>query len=41
MAAAGTIRSAVAALGTGPLSEAALVEHIHPLFSRALERNGD
>jgi kynureninase len=36
-----SIQSAVNALGEGPLAEAGLVEHIHPLFSRALERNAD
>lgn len=34
------IAHAVAALGTGPLSEAALRQHIDPLFSRVLARPG-
>ncbi len=34
-----TIHAAVGRLGPGPLTEAGLVEHIHPLFSRALGRN--
>jgi kynureninase len=34
-----TIREAVERMGTGPLTEAGLVEHIHPLFSRALRRD--
>ena len=33
-----TIESAVAALGSAPLSEAAIREHVAPLFSRVLER---
>ncbi len=33
------INDAVAQLGEGELTESALVEHIHPLFSRALARN--
>lgn len=33
------IESAVAQLGDGPLAESAIVEHIHPLFSRVLARN--
>jgi len=33
------IRAVVARLGNGPLIETAIVEHIHPLFSRVLERN--
>ncbi|HEY9898292.1 MAG TPA: aminotransferase class V-fold PLP-dependent enzyme [Pantanalinema sp.] len=33
------IRAAVHALGPGPLSEQALVDHVHPLFSRALSRS--
>ncbi len=32
------IRSAAAALGPGPLREDALVRHVHPLFSRVLQR---
>jgi kynureninase len=34
-----TIHAAVGRLGPGPLTEAGLVEHIHPLFSRGLDRN--
>ena len=34
----GTIESAVAALGSAPLSEAAIRERVAPLFSRVLER---
>ncbi len=34
-----TITKAVARLGNEPLSEAGLIEHIHPLFSRVLARN--
>ena len=34
-----TIELAVARLGEGALTESALVEHVHPLFSRVLERN--
>ena len=34
-----TIAEATARLPDGPLTEAGLVEHIHPLFSRALARN--
>lgn len=34
-----TIELAVVKLGDGALTEAAIVEHIHPLFSRVLERN--
>jgi len=34
-----TITDAVARLGDDPLAEAAVVEHIHPLFSRVLSRN--
>ncbi len=33
------INAAVARLGDGPLTEPALCEHIHPLFSRVLARN--
>jgi len=33
------IELAVAALGTGPLSEAGLRAHVAPLFSRALARD--
>ena len=33
------INDAVARLGEGELTESALVEHIHPLFSRVLARN--
>lgn len=33
------IEEAVAKLGNGPLTESGLVEHIHPLFSRTLNRN--
>jgi kynureninase len=33
-----TIVRAVAGLGDGPLTEAGLVRHVHPLFSRTLER---
>lgn len=33
-----SIADAVAALGTGPLTEPALVRHVHPLFSRVLAR---
>lgn len=39
MTTADTIRSAVANLGQGPLTEQGLAEHVHPLFSRVLERN--
>lgn len=34
-----TIHQAAASLPPGPLTEAGLVEHIHPLFSRVLQRN--
>ncbi len=34
-----TIQSAVDQLGPGPLIESKIIEHIHPLFSRVLERN--
>ncbi|MBL4590756.1 MAG: aminotransferase class V-fold PLP-dependent enzyme [Phycisphaerales bacterium] len=34
-----TITKAVAQIGDGPLREAGLIEHIHPLFSRVLARN--
>lgn len=34
-----TITDAVARLGGAPLTESAVVEHIHPLFSRVLARN--
>ena len=34
-----TITDAVARLGDGPLTESAVVEHLHPLFSRVLARN--
>jgi kynureninase len=34
-----TIPESVSRLPTGPLTEDALVEHIHPLFTRALARN--
>lgn len=34
-----TIHGAVARLGPGALSENTLVQHVHPLFSRVLERN--
>lgn len=34
-----TIRAAVEQLDDGPLEESSIVEHIHPLFSRVLERN--
>jgi kynureninase len=34
-----TIRSAVDAMGPGPLTESGIVEHIHPLFRRTLERD--
>lgn len=34
------IRAAVAALGEGPLLEASLIEHVFPLFSRVLKREG-
>lgn len=34
------IRHAVEALGPGPLREASLVEHVFPLFSRVLKRDG-
>lgn len=33
------ITRAVANLGDGPLTETGIVEHIHPLFSRVLQRN--
>ena len=33
------IADAVGAMGRGALTEAGLVEHVHPLFSRALARN--
>jgi len=33
------IASAVVKLGDGPLTESAIVEHIHPLFTRMLARN--
>ncbi len=33
------IAAAVAKLGDGPLTESAVVEHIHPLFQRVLARN--
>ncbi len=32
------ILQAVAAMGPGPLTERGLISHIHPLFSRVLER---
>jgi len=32
------IEGAVAALGPGPLEEPSLIKHIHPLFSRVLQR---
>lgn len=35
-----SISSAVHAMGKGPLTQAALVSHVHPLFSRVLARNG-
>jgi len=35
------IASAVAALGNGPLDEAAIARHVAPLFSRVLARNRD
>jgi kynureninase len=34
-----TIDHAVAKLGFGPMTEHGVVEHLHPLFSRVLERN--
>lgn len=34
------IQTAVQAMGPGPLTESAVVEHLHPLFSRTLERDG-
>ncbi|MCR9076266.1 MAG: aminotransferase class V-fold PLP-dependent enzyme [bacterium] len=34
-----TVESTVAKLGRGALTESAIVEHVHPLFSRVLERN--
>lgn len=34
-----SIRTAVAKLGDGPLTESAIIEHILPLFSRVLSRN--
>ncbi len=34
-----TIDHAVAQLGSGPLNESRVVEHLHPLFSRTLARN--
>ena len=37
-ASAPEIASAVSALGPGPLTEEGLVRHIHPLFSRVLQR---
>lgn len=33
------IEAAVAALGSGELTESALTEHVHPLFSRVLDRD--
>ena len=33
------IAAAVAKLGDGPLTESAIVEHLHPLFQRVLARN--
>lgn len=33
------ILNAVTQMGSGPLTESALIEHIHPLFSRVLSRN--
>ena len=33
------ILNAASQLGSGPLTQASLVEHIHPLFSRVLSRN--
>ena len=32
------IEGSVAALGPGPLEELSLIRHIHPLFSRVLQR---
>ncbi|MFN9993732.1 MAG: aminotransferase, partial [Phycisphaerales bacterium] len=34
------ISKAASGLGEGPLSEELLVRHIHPLFSRVLQRDG-
>lgn len=34
-----TIEHAVARMGSGPLSEPGVIEHLHPLFSRVLARN--
>ncbi|MEM9558759.1 MAG: aminotransferase class V-fold PLP-dependent enzyme [Planctomycetota bacterium] len=34
------IARAVERMGEGPLNESALIEHVHPLFSRVLERPG-
>lgn len=34
-----TIRAAVDRIGPGPLTEPAVVEHLHPLFRRTLERD--
>lgn len=36
-----TIEQAAANLPHGPLTEAALIEHVHPLFSRTLQRTGE
>lgn len=34
------IRAAVEAMGPGPLEESAVVDHLHPLFTRVLARDG-